>query len=157
MNNKLYNFTLEFPFGINGENLLITTIDNKIGVVSSMTTKECGILSIEKLREDSCEFRGFYRTNIPVEQLPSLEKCVLYAKCYNNVYKLGKISKNMETIELLARESNLVDDKNLGFVDDLNFRVTHKLVTKDEIDGIYFTKTSVLEEFKEIEKKSKIL
>lgn len=155
MESQLYNFSLEFPFGINGENLLITIVNDRLGVVSSMTTDQCSVLSVGKLNETSSQFRDFYRTTIELSQLTSLEQCVLYAKYNGTLYKVGQVSKNMETMELYAREFSLLEDKSLGFVDDLNFRVTHKMVRKEEVEGLYCTRESILEKIQESQKKTK--
>lgn len=134
----LDEFTLDLPIGFNGENLLITKFNGKFYVISDMLDGISKVFSVEKLNENSVPLRDFFVTKVRTDELELVERRILYAKYKKNIYRVGLVSKHLESIELYARPDHIVDDKRLGFEDDLNFRCTHKLVKKEELEGLFF-------------------
>lgn len=144
-NQEIYNFNLDLPFGINGENLLITNYNGCVGIVSGILKEKCSILSKEILSETSIPIQGFYLTEMNINELENLNRCVLYANYKGNIYKVGLVSKHLQDIELYARPDHILEDKALGFEYNMNFRITHKKVSRDEITGLYYSETPILE------------
>lgn len=50
-------------------------------------------------------------------------------------------------MELLARKDKLEEDFRLGFEDDIYERITHKIITKEEIENIRIERKSVYNQF----------
>lgn len=144
-NQEIYNFNLDLPFGVHGENLLITNYNEHIGIVANILNEKYIILSTEMLNKTSVPYYGAYLTEINMDELDNLYRCELYANYKGNMYKVGQVSKHLQDVELYARPDHISEDEALGFEYNMNFRVTHKQVSKDEITGLYYSKTSILE------------
>ena len=73
----------------------------------------------------------------------------MYAIYKGNEYEVQRVSKRLKQLELIARKNNRKEDLELGFEDDVYERLTHKLVSRDEIESIRVEKKSVYKEFLE--------
>lgn len=144
-NQEVYNFDINLPFGVNGENLLIANYNGYTGVVSDISNGKYKILSVEKLNENSVVFRDAYVTELNFDDLNDLYQCALYANYKGNIYSVGLISKHAQEVELFARVDHSSEDLSLGFKYDMNLRLTHKLVPRSELTGLYYSKVSILE------------
>ena len=108
------------------------------------------LFSNESISQLSQNYRDGYRTEITIEKLEDLVKSKMYAIYKGNEYEVQRVSKRLKQLELIARKNNRKEDLELGFEDDVYERVTHKLVSNEEIESIRVEKKSVYKEFLEM-------
>ena len=111
---------------------------------------EVCLLSNEEIASKSSKYREGYATDFAIEELEDLVKSKMYAIYKGNEYEVQRVSKRLKQLELIARKNNRKEDLELGFEDDVYERVTHKLVSNEEIESIRVEKKSVYKEFLEM-------
>lgn len=107
------------------------------------------LFSREKISENSQTYRNGFVTKLRIEELENVYSSKLFGLHNGNYYEIQLVSKNLESIELLARREFLAEDKQNGFIDARNERVTHKIVTLADLKDIQAQKTSVYQELYE--------
>lgn len=101
------------------------------------------LYSEERITQYSQEYRDGYRTEIRIDYLEDIFEVKMYAIYKGNTYEVQTVSPRLKELELLARKGYEKEDKEIGFKDNINERVTHILLTREEVENIYVKKRSV--------------
>lgn len=149
MEEKIEKYIEESVIGFDGCNLLEGYYQNR-SYFAIVLDDKIGLFSDEPIVLNSRNVDDmYYVTELNWKEVDNLVRTKIYAVYKGNEYEVQRVSPRLERIELLARKGCESEDLKLGFEDDVYERVTHKLVTKDEIEKIFVEKESVYEEFLE--------
>ena len=105
---------------------------------------KCIIQSREPISEKSEEKYGMYVTECSIDELENLYKSSLKAIYMGQEFDVGMVSAGVEKVELLSR-GNIpdMDERALGFTDDLDMGARHKFVSSVELDSILVSRESI--------------
>lgn len=106
------------------------------------------LFSNEVITKMSQKYRDGYITEINVEELDDLVKSKMFAVYKGNEYRVQMVGKRLSDLELLARNGCEREDYELGFEDNIHERVTHKIVSKEDIESIRVERESILHKYK---------
>lgn len=132
--------------GFDGKNFYEGCYKGKSYLV--LMDKDIWLLSNEVITNRSRKYRDGYLTDITLNQLDDLVLSKMYATYKENEYEVQRVHRRLRKIELLARKDKLEEDLQLGFEDDIYERITHKIITKEEIENIRIERKSVYNQFK---------
>lgn len=109
------------------------------------------LLSRTPITSDSNPYRNGYETKVALSALDNLMRCKMYATYKGNEYEVMDVGPEFTSIQLKARrdksKSILIEDRNLGFEYDPDYRFFYKIVTLEDLDDIRVERHSVKEEF----------
>lgn len=131
--------------GFDGKNFYEGCYKGKIYLV--LMDKDIWLLSNEIITNRSRKYRDGYLTDIALNKLDDLMLSKMYATYKENEYEVQRVYRRLKKIELLARKDKLEEDFRLGFEDDIYERITHKIITKEEIENIRIERKSVYNQF----------
>ena len=134
--------------GFNGCNLLEGYYQNR-SYFAKMIKGKIWLYSNESIVSDSQFKDDSYITKLNMEELDDLVKTKMYATYKGNEYEVQRVRPRLRRLELLARKGYENEDLKLGFEADMYERLTHKLVSRGEIESIRVEQKSVYKEFLE--------
>lgn len=108
---------------------------------------EIYVFSNDSISEKSTERKDGFMTKVNISDLDDFFFAKLSVTFQGNIYETGRVGKRLNQIELIARKGLELEDKKLGFEDDLNERVTHCLIYFGDIEGISISMQSVYDEY----------
>ena len=134
--------------GFNGCNLLEGYYKNR-SYFADLIDDKIWLYSNEPIASDSRFEDDSYITELDMEELDDLVKTKMYATYKGNEYEVQRVRPRLRRLELLARKGYENEDLKLGFEGDMYERLTHKLVSRGEIESIRVEQKSVYKEFLE--------
>ena len=117
------------------------------------TVEKTGLLldSQERINELSEWEYDLYITEVSLDDVEDIYQCKMYATYKGNEYEVMDVGPEFTSIQLKARrdksKSILIEDRNLGFEYDPDYRFFYKIVTLEDLDDIRVERHSVKEEF----------
>ena len=143
---SLSKFSMKLPVGINGGDLITVDFNGSNYVAMISLSNKIKLFSDTPINPACQQYGLYYVLELDFNQVSDIYREKLYAKYNNTVYEVGIVGKNYSKIELIARPDFKNEDLKLGFVDDREFLITHKFVSKDDVSDIVSERYSIYAE-----------
>ena len=119
--------------------------------LTTFEKKELLLESCERINDLSVWEYDQYITEVSLDDVEDIYQCKMYATYKGNEYEVMDVGPEFTSIQLKARRDKskniLIEDRNLGFEYDPDYRFFYKIVTLEDLDDIRVERHSVKEEF----------